>query len=71
MTGDAIFNVTANVPWDITQASPVSWITTISPDNRHAIIKPLPSHTKKIPQLSSRDAVLTLAATETGATETL
>ena len=34
--GSATFNVRSNVPWRITQASPVSWISSISPETGNA-----------------------------------
>ena len=68
--GRATFNVTANVPWRITQASPVSWISSISPptgrDNQQITIV-----YDENTATTSREAILTLEATGAGATETL
>ena len=66
----ATFNVTANVPWDITQASPVSWISSISHLSGNANQEITITYEENT-TITSRDAVLTLAATETGATETV
>ena len=61
--GDVTFDVTANVPWAITQASPVTWITSISPktgsDNQQITIE-YEENTDPM----QRMAVLTLSATD-------
>ena len=59
--GDATFNVTANVPWDITKRPTDDWITSITP--------PTGSDDQQITitydentAITNRDAILTLAA---------
>ena len=66
--GKAIFDVAANVPWEITNSD--TWISSITPktgsDNQTITIV-YDENTDKM----QRDAVLTLAATGVGATETM
>ena len=68
--GRVTLNVAANVPWRITQASPVSWISSILPetgsDNQQITIV-YDENTVS----TNREAILTLAATGAGATETV
>ena len=58
--GRVTFNVTANVPWEINQPSPVPWITDITPfrgrDNQQITIQYNENNTS-----ASRDATLTLS----------
>ena len=71
--GRAIFNVSANVDWGISQASPVSWISSISPPtgrgNQRAYQKITIGY-KENTSITTREAILTLAATD-GGTETV
>ena len=66
--GDAIFNVTANVPWEITKRDTDDWITTISHETGSANQEITITYQVNT-TFTSRDAVLTLAATGAGATE--
>ena len=68
--GSVTFNVIANVPWGITQASTASWISDISPETGSANQQITITYEQNTTG-ASREAILTLAATETGETETL
>ena len=62
--GNVDFNVTANVPWEITQAPADDWITDIAPDSGtdgQAITIRYAENTQ-----TQREAILTLAATDSG-----
>ena len=66
--GRVTFDVTANVPWSISQASPVSWISSISPETGNANRQITIVYTENT-AITTRDAVLTLSATDEGGTE--
>ena len=70
VAGRVTFNVSANVPWAITQASPASWISTISPETGSDNQKITVTYAQNA-GATSREAILTLAATGVGATETV
>ena len=65
VSGSAIFNVTANVPWDITKNVADAWVTSITPDsgtdNQQITIE-----YEENTAITIREAILTLAATDVG-----
>ena len=68
--GDVTFNVTANVPWEITKGDFDDWVTSITPptgsDNQEITIQ-YAENTDN----NTRIAFLKLASTDAGATETV
>ena len=63
--GSATFNVTSNVPWEITQASPVSWIASITPETGSANQQITIEYDENTTN-TSREAILMLSATDAG-----
>ena len=60
-----IFNVTANVPWGITKRAEDNWITTISPESGSANQEITITYQVNT-ATATREAILTLAATDAG-----
>ena len=63
--GDANFNVTTNVPWEITKRDTDTWITNITPDTG-SDNKEITITYEENTTFTSRDAILTLSATDGG-----
>ena len=66
--GSVTFDVTADTPWAITKIAEDTWITTISPETGSAN-QTITITYEENTSIDTREAILTLAATETGATE--
>ena len=61
--GTTIFNLSANIPWTLTESA--DWITSISPENGNANQMIAITYVAN-PLITEREAILTLSATDAG-----